>query len=89
MKEIREQRRQEAEKRKAEAKTKRDQQKAAEALEMRILALEGRQKELTAELEKPEAYEVGGAAMKLNRELLQVTDELERVMAQWEGMAEQ
>jgi ATP-binding cassette subfamily F protein 3 len=87
MKEMREQRRLDAEKRKAEAKAKRDQQKQAEALEMRILTLEGRQKEITEELEKPEAYEAGGAAIRLNRELMSVTEELERLMAQWEGMA--
>ena len=61
MKEVREQRRAEAEKRKAEAKAKRDQQKRAEAMEMQILTLEGRQKEIAAELEKPEAYDAGGA----------------------------
>jgi len=86
MKEVREQRRQEAEKRKAEAKTKRDRQKQAEALEMRILTLEGRQKEITAELENPAAYESGGNAVRLNRELLSVAEELETLMAQWEGM---
>jgi ATP-binding cassette subfamily F protein 3 len=87
MKEVRELRRVEAEKRKAEAKVKRDQQKRAESLEMRILAIEGRQKEIGAELEKPEAYEAGGAAIQLNRELMGLTDELEKLMAEWEGMA--
>jgi ATP-binding cassette subfamily F protein 3 len=84
MKEVREQRRQEAEKRKAEAKVKRDQQKAAEAIEMRILTLEGRQKEITAELEDPAAYDAGGPAIRLNRELMSVTEELEMLMRQWE-----
>jgi ATP-binding cassette subfamily F protein 3 len=87
MKEMREQRRADAEKRKAEAKAKRDRQKQAEALEMRIFALEGRQKEITAELENPAAYDPGGAAVRLNRELMTITDELETVMAQWERMA--
>jgi len=87
MKEVREQRRQEADKRKAEAKAKRDLQKQAGTLEMRILTLEGRQKEIAAELEDPAAYEAGGAAVRLNRELLTVTEELERVMKEWEGMA--
>jgi ATP-binding cassette subfamily F protein 3 len=87
MKEMRELRRAEADKRKEEAKTKRDQQKQAEALEMRILTLEGRQKDIAAELEKPEAYEAGGAAVRLNRELMGITDELEKVTAQWEAMA--
>ncbi|MGA3170862.1 MAG: ABC-F family ATP-binding cassette domain-containing protein [Chthoniobacteraceae bacterium] len=87
MKEMRGQRRADAERRKAEAKVKRDQQKMAESLEMRIFALEGRQKEIAAELEKPEAYEAGGAAVSLNRELMTVTEELEKVTAEWEGMA--
>jgi ATP-binding cassette subfamily F protein 3 len=87
MKEMREQRRAEAEKRKAESKVKRDAQKQAEALEMRIFALEGRQKEIAAELEDPAVYEAGGAAVRLNRELMTVTEELERVMKEWEGMA--
>ena len=56
MKEMREQRRAEAEKRKAEAKAIRDRQTEAYALEMRIATLEGRQKEIAAELEKPDAY---------------------------------
>jgi ATP-binding cassette subfamily F protein 3 len=87
MRETREQRRADAEKRKAESKAKRDQQKQAEALEMRIFALEGRQKEITAALEDPAAYDPGGAAVSLNRELMSITEELENVMAQWEGMA--
>jgi ATP-binding cassette subfamily F protein 3 len=87
MKEVRGQRRQEAEKRKAESKVKRDQQKQAEALEMRILTLEGRQKEIAAELEDPAAYDAGGPAIRLNRELMSVNEELEKVMAEWEGMA--
>jgi len=87
MKEMREQRRADAERRKAEAKTKRDQQKQAELIEMRIFALEGRQKEIAAELEKPDAYEAGGAAIRLNRELMGVTEELQKLMAEWEGMA--
>ena len=55
---------------------------------MHILSLEGRQKELTAELEKPETYERGGAAMELNRELLAVSEELARATAEWEKFAE-
>jgi ATP-binding cassette subfamily F protein 3 len=87
MKEMREQRRAEADKRKAEAKALRDKQKEADQVEMRILTLEGRQKEITAELEKPDAYDAGGNAVQLNRELMSVTEELEKLMATWEGMA--
>jgi ATP-binding cassette subfamily F protein 3 len=87
MREQREQRRAEAEQRKAAAKVKRDHEKRVAELEMQIATLEGRQKELTAELEKPETYETGGSAMDLNRELMSVADELERVTAEWETLA--
>jgi len=87
MRETREQRRAAAEDRKAEAKIKRDQEKSVRELEMQILKLEGRQKELTAELEKPETYDRGGAATQLNRELYAVTTDMERLTAQWEKLA--
>src|SRR5436190_1933605 len=86
MRETREQRRAAAEQRKAEAKLKRDHEKTVRDLEMQILKLEGRQKELTEELEKPETYERGGAATQLNRELLTITADLERLTAQWEKL---
>ena len=88
LRETRERRRAESEQRKAEAKVKRDREKHARELEMHILTLEGRQKELTAELEKPETYNAGGAVMELNRELLAVTEELERLTAEWEALGE-
>ena len=88
LRETREQRRVAAEERKAEAKLKREHDKHLHDLEMRILTLEGRQKELTAELEKPETYEAGGAAMQLNREFSAVTAELERLIAEWEKLGE-
>jgi ATP-binding cassette subfamily F protein 3 len=82
-----EQRRADAERRKAEAKAKRDREARARELEMRILTLEGRQRELAAELEKPETYDKGGAAISLNRELLDITADLERLTAEWEAFA--
>jgi ATP-binding cassette, subfamily F, member 3 len=88
LREQREQRRAEAEERKAAAKAQRERQRQIEQLEMRIMHLEGRQKELAAELENPEAYAPGGAAMQLNRELLSVQDELERTTAEWEALAQ-
>ena len=87
LRETRQQRRMEAEQRKAEAKRKREHEKRVRELEMHILSLEGRQGELTAELEKPETYDAGGAAMELNRELLGLTAELERVTKEWEALA--
>jgi ATP-binding cassette subfamily F protein 3 len=86
MRETRERRRAEAEQRKAAAKIKRDHEKRVRELEMHILALEGRQKEVTAELEKPDTYEAGGAAMELNRELLALNEELTRATAEWEKL---
>jgi ATP-binding cassette subfamily F protein 3 len=88
MRETREQRRAEADQRKALARIKRDHEKRVRDLEMQILNLEGRQKELTEELEKPETYEAGGAAMSLNRELLAVTADMERLTAEWERLGE-
>ncbi len=87
LREIREQRRAEAEQRKAEAKAKRDHARKVQELEMHILSLEGRQKELAAELEKPETYEAGGNAIQLNRELSAVKEEMERVTREWEALA--
>ncbi len=87
MRESREQRRAEAEQRKAEAKAKRDLEKQVAHLEMQLATLEGRQKEITAELEKPETYAAGGAAMQLNRDLTLVSDEIERITAEWEKLA--
>jgi len=88
MRETREQRRAAAEGRKAEAKIKRDREKHGRDLEMQIMKLEGRQKELTEELEKPETYEKGGSATQLNRELQAITADLERITADWEKLSE-
>jgi ATP-binding cassette subfamily F protein 3 len=88
MRESREQRRAAAEDRKAEAKIKREQEKRVRDLEMQILTLEGRQKELTAELEKPETYEPGGAATLFNRELQAITADMQRLTAEWEKLEE-
>lgn len=88
MREQREQKRAEAEARKAKAAARRELEKRVHTLEARILTLECRQKELTAELEKPECYAPGGNAMELNRELMAATEELERVNTEWEQAAE-
>ncbi|MGI8436243.1 MAG: ABC-F family ATP-binding cassette domain-containing protein [Chthoniobacterales bacterium] len=88
LRETREQRRAEAEARKEAARVKREDEKRVRELEMHILTLEGRQRELTAELEKPESYEGGGGAMEFNRELSALTAELERATAEWESLAE-
>ena len=53
-------------------------------LEMQIATLEGQQKELTAALEDPAAYDAGGNAVAINRDLAAVCDNLERLNAEWE-----
>ncbi len=85
MRETREARRAEADRRKMEAKAKREREKRLHDLTQHIISLEVRQKELTAELEKPDTYNAGGAVMQLNRELLAVTEDLARVTEEWEG----
>jgi len=84
LREQKEQRRAEAEARKALAKTRREREQRIHDLEMQIATREGRQKELTAELEDPAAYEPGGRAVAINRELSAVSAELERLTAEWE-----
>ena len=71
-----------------EAKTKREREKRLHDLTQHIISLEARQKELTAELEKPDTYNAGGSVMQLNRELQVVTEDLARVTEEWEGMQE-
>ena len=83
MKEQREKKRAEAEARKAIAKEKRDKEKRVTDLEMQIATLEGRQRELTAQLEDSAAYEAGGNAIALNRELSSVTKDLARLNDEW------
>jgi ATP-binding cassette subfamily F protein 3 len=85
LKEQKEQKRLEADARKAIAKGKREKEKRVHDLEMRIAALEGLQKELTAALENPTAYEPGGRAVAINRELSAVSTDLQRLTAEWES----
>ena len=87
LRETREARRADADNRKLEAKAKREHEKRLRDLEQQIVRLEGRQKELTAELEKPETYSAGGGVMQLNRELMAVTEDLARLTEEWEGVA--
>jgi ATP-binding cassette, subfamily F, member 3 len=84
LKEQKEQKRAEAEVRKATAKAKREKEARVHALEMKIAALEGQQKELVAALEDPAAYEPGGRAVAINRELSAITNHLAQVTAEWE-----
>jgi ATP-binding cassette subfamily F protein 3 len=88
LKEIKEQRRAEAAARQAAAKEERERQKRIAALEEKILALETRQKELIAELEDPATHQDANRSFQLNRELADLTDELEEANAAWTAEAE-
>ena len=78
------QKRIEAEQRQARARRRQEIQKRITALEKEIAELEMREKELTAELEKPETYATGGRATQTNRELMEVHDRLAEANAEWE-----
>ena len=84
-----EQKRAEADARQAQARVRKEFETRVASLEMQIATLEGRQKELTAELEKPETYEAGGRAVDLNRDLLSVTESLARLTGEWEALTAQ
>ena len=78
------QKRVEAEQRQARSRKRQEIQKRITALEKEIAELEVREKELTAELEKPETYATGGRAVQINRELMEVHDRLAVANAEWE-----
>ena len=60
-----------------------------EQLERDIAKLEERQRTLSGDLERPETYENSSRAMELNRELMGVTESLERLTVEWEaGLAD-
>jgi ATP-binding cassette, subfamily F, member 3 len=80
------QKRAEAEARNAIAKTKREKDKRLHEIEMQIAALEAQQKELVASLEDPAAYESGGRAVSINRELSSVINHLAQLTAEWENV---
>ena len=84
LREQKQRKRAEAETRKAAAKAKREKDARVHALEMKIAALEGQQKEFVAALEDPAAYENGGRAVSINRELAAVTADLARLTREWE-----
>jgi len=82
-----EQKRAEAEARNALAKARREAAATVEKLEAEIVALEKRQQELTTALEAPETYADQGKAFRINRELAEVAEKIERVTAAWETAA--
>lgn len=82
-----EQKKAEAAARQASSNARKAQQKLVDQIEKEITDCENRQSELVLELEKPETYAKAGAAMHLNRELIEVQTELENLKARWETEA--
>jgi ATP-binding cassette subfamily F protein 3 len=80
----REQKRLEAEARQARSRERRAQEQIVSHLEKEIARLEQAQRELAAELEKPETYDKPGRAVAINRELSHITEDLARAVAEWE-----
>jgi ATP-binding cassette subfamily F protein 3 len=81
------QKRLEAEERQARSRERKIHQSAVAQLEKEIQELEGRHKELAAELENPATYEKGGRAMELNREWQQTAHRLKELGQEWEQAA--
>ena len=68
-------------------KARQDREKRAVHLEREIIAWETRQKIVAGELEDPAIYLAGGKAMDLNREMVAIAAELQRLTAEWETAA--
>ena len=83
LKEIKAQRRAEAEARKAEAAQRRALERRVAELEAEIQTLEARQRELTARMEDKATHDDPALAMRINRELADVGDALEKANAEW------
>jgi len=79
------QKRFEAEQRQARSRKRQEIQKRLAVLENEIAGLEAKEKELTAELEKPETYAADGRAMQINRDLLEIHERLPEATAEWEA----
>ncbi|MEI8343093.1 MAG: ABC-F family ATP-binding cassette domain-containing protein, partial [Verrucomicrobiota bacterium] len=82
-----EQKRQEAEERNARSKARKEHLHKVSTLEARIVSLELQQKKLVAQLEDPSTYVSAGTAYELNRELLTVSESLEKLTREWEAIA--
>ncbi len=82
-----EQKRREAEERQAKSNKTKGHRQLVHDLEKKIQALEKRQIEITAELEKPETYSAGSKMMELNREFSHNADEIVELTPKWEEAA--
>jgi len=79
-----EQKRREAEERQAVSAARKTAQAHLVKIELEIAQLEKRHKEIVAQLEAPETYQAGGDATKLNRELIEHAEKLNRLNEAWE-----
>ena len=86
LREIKEQRRAEAEARKAANRIIRETQARLKAAEDEISSLESRQRELAVELESPEGMNAN-RAFALNRELAIVQERLSAALEEWEKLS--
>lgn len=80
----REEKRAEALAREAQAKARRELEKKVVQAEGAVAAAERRLKELTEELERPETYADGGRAIRLNRDVMAVQEDIGRLTEAWE-----
>lgn len=88
LREIRRQRKQNAQRHQTASKERREREKDLAKLEDAVLRLEAKQKELVARLEDPDMYADPSKALALNRDLSTVTLELEMANAAWLHAAE-
>ena len=84
-KKSKEQKRQEAEARQAISKQRKELQNKIDKAEREIESMEARKGEIEALLANPETYNDGSRSGELQREYIDLTARLERVMARWEG----
>jgi len=82
-----EQKKAEARERQARAEKRKAARKHVDRLEREITSLEERQHTLTNQLEDPNLYSGGGDVMELNRELIAITETLEKLNHTWESAA--
>jgi ATP-binding cassette subfamily F protein 3 len=87
MREVREARKREAAERTARAKARRERETALAQAEARVAELETRQSELVAALEDPQSYEDPSVALRLNRELNDLSREIAEATEHWEKLA--
>ena len=75
----------EAAERNARAKAQREREKAVADAEAKMQELENKQIELAKALEDPACYADASLALRLNRELKTVRQEIERTTTLWEA----